>query len=99
MEIENWISVAAIIISVVTVVGGYYSQINKRLIIMEQRIIASDQKFSEVDVEILEVKKDNHATREAVNAIKVSMAKIETYVDMSKDIMARLDGYLRKSEK
>lgn len=99
MQLENIISIAAIMVTLVVVLARYVSSINKRLTVMEEKQASTDTRFISIDEKIKEVEKDNENTREAVNAIRVSMAKIETYVDMSKDIMSRLDGYLRKSEK
>jgi len=99
MQLENLISIAAVAIPTLIVLAGYVSSINKRLTVMEEHQTSTEKRFISIDEKIKEVEKDNENTREAVNAIRVSMAKIETYVDMSKDIMSRLDGYLRKSEK
>lgn len=99
MQLENLISIAAVAIPTLVVLAGYVSSIYKRLTVMEEHQTSTEKRFISIDEKIKEVEKDNENTREAVNAIRVSMAKIETYVDMSKDIMSRLDGYLRKSEK
>ena len=66
---------------------------------MEDHQASTDRRFNQIDDKLKEVEKDNENTRDSMNAIRISVAKIETYVDMSKDIMSRLDGYLRKTEK
>ena len=66
---------------------------------MEEHQASTDRRFNQIDDKLKEVEKDNENTRDSMNAIRISVAKIETYADMSKDIMSRLDGYLRKTEK
>ena len=99
MQLGDLISVAAIAVPTLIVLGGYVNSINKKLAIMEEHQASTDRRFNQIDDKLKEVEKDNENTRDSMNAIRISVAKIETYVDMSQDIMSRLDGYLRKTEK
>jgi len=99
MQLENLISVAAIAVPTLIVLGGYVNSINKRLAVMEEQQSSTNKRFNQIDEKLKEVEKDNENTRDSMNAIRVSVARIETYVEMSKDIMTRVDGYLRKTEK
>jgi predicted nucleic acid-binding Zn-ribbon protein len=99
MQLENLISVAAIAVPTLIVLGGYVSSINKRLTVMEQHQASTDRRFNAIDEKLKEVEKENENTRDSMNAIRVSVARIETYIEMSKDIMLRVDEHLRKSVK
>ncbi len=99
MQLENLISGAAVLVSVIIPAIAYYSSMAKRVAIMEQQQLSTAQRISQIEDELKDMRKDSEATKEAVNAIKVSMARIETHVEMSKDIMSRLDIYLRNSGK
>lgn len=99
MQLENLISVAAIAIPTLIVLAGYVNSINKKLTLMEEHQASTDRRFNQIDAKLRDVENENQNTRDSMNAIRVSVAKIETYVEMSKDVMQRVDEHLRKSIK
>ena len=99
MQLENLISIAAIMVTLVVVLARYVSSINKRLTVMEERLKNSETKFTAIDLRIDEVERDNEKTRQEVAAIKVSMARIEVFVEMSTDLMKRVDNHLQNQQK
>lgn len=99
MQLENLISIAAIMVTLVVVLARYVSSINKRLTVMEERLKNGETKFTAIDLRIDEVERDNEKTRQEVAAIKVSMARIEVFVEMSTDLMKRVDNHLQNQQK
>ena len=99
MQLENLISIAAIMVTLVVVLARYVSSINKRLTVMEERLKNGETKFTAIDLRIDEVERDNEKTRQEVAAIKVSMARIEVFVEMSTDLMKRVDSHLQNQQK
>lgn len=99
MQLENLISIAAIMVTLVVVLARYVSSINKRLTVMEERLKNGETKFTAIDLRIDEVERDNEKTRQEVAAIKVSMARIEVFVEMSTDLIKRVDSHLQNQQK
>ena len=99
MQLENLISIAAIMVTLVVVLARYVSFINKRLKVMEERLKNGETKFTAIDLRIDEVERDNEKTRQEVAAIKVSMARIEVFVEMSTDLIKRVDSHLQNQQK
>jgi len=99
MQLENLISIAAIMVTLVVVLARYVSSIDKRLTVMEERLKNGETKFTAIDLRIDEVERDNEKTRQEVAAIKVSMARIEVFVEMSTDLMKRVDNHLQNQQK
>lgn len=99
MQLENLISIAAIMVTLVVVLARYVSSINNGLTVMEERLKNGETKFTAIDLRIDEVERDNEKTRQEVAAIKVSMARIEVFVEMSTDLMKRVDNHLQNQQK
>lgn len=66
---------------------------------MEERLKNGETKFTAIDLRIDEVERDNEKTRQEVAAIKVSMARIEVFVEMSTDLIKRVDSHLQNQQK
>lgn len=92
LNADNWIAIVAIIIPTLLVIIGNNVMTNRKHAVMEEKLLAQNSRIEKIE-------KQQEENTKSIQIIAISIAKIETYVESSRDLMGKLYEVLREPKK